>query len=795
MKVPQSLPRGINYLGHLGAKLRDLQGFKTLANELIQNADDVKTGVSAMTFNICNDALIVDNDGVFSDCGQIEQDECPWKEDSAKGHCCDFHRFRDVASGDKRAEEGTTGAFGIGFIAVYQITDQPELISAGRHWILHEDRPENERIQVCYDCVRCAGVQLPRTRFVFPWAKDQQTILRHKLNAQAITASDIDALFHELYRSLMPSMLFLKRLRTIALQRNGIEHRVFQRLDEGRSLILTDGQPARDRVWHILEGGFSEEAEGLRARHPGLIESKRSSQVIIAIPQENECKGLFCACLPTEQEIGFPFHINADFFPSNDRKRLNLSAGYEAEWNRAAIRAAAKTLAHHLERLPSLLGHRPFWVLLDSIKKVSDEAEKGSKELALAAFWKVLSARLKTLPVIFTTLGKWAIPNQCCLLLQKEERAAIPLLERLGIKIVSEDLRPYQALLRSDAVGVPVLGIPTLCQVLSEKGFDVPLEPQEWLSRFSDPNDLKTLWTEIALLRNRDKRTPNVRDEHDDLLKRLSIAPVQGNKLYPCQDAYNADPSTVALFSETDPELPFLSEDPGFEPLKDLCPIFDAAATISELDAIGPNGIALAWQEERLDLKNLFTWLENHRQEILGNPKLKESLRELVIYPGPKRLQQLAALALPGDFNDPLGLAEIVDLQALGGRREFLRDLGMPALDFKTYAARLPDALADLALPADKRRKAVFLLAERIGEIKDNQLIRDGLAGAPLVECTDGTFQKATACYFPSETVRSCLGGSVLTAVIPPPRPPPVKACMNGWVSQASREYLTFLSE
>ena len=41
MSAPQYLSRGIDYLGDLGAKLRDLQGYKTLANELIQNADDV----------------------------------------------------------------------------------------------------------------------------------------------------------------------------------------------------------------------------------------------------------------------------------------------------------------------------------------------------------------------------------------------------------------------------------------------------------------------------------------------------------------------------------------------------------------------------------------------------------------------------------------------------------------------------------------------------------------------------------------------------------------------------------
>ncbi len=110
MNAPVFLSRGIDYLGDLGAKLRDLQGYRTLAHELIQNADDAASATS-MSFDVRQDALVVDNDGVFTDCRRMELSECPWKEDEAKGHRCDFHRFRRVASGDKRDESGTTGAY------------------------------------------------------------------------------------------------------------------------------------------------------------------------------------------------------------------------------------------------------------------------------------------------------------------------------------------------------------------------------------------------------------------------------------------------------------------------------------------------------------------------------------------------------------------------------------------------------------------------------------------------------------------------------------------------------------
>src|SRR5689334_1445130 len=120
------LSRGMDYLGELGARLRDLQGYTSLAYELIQNAED-SGNASYISFNIRQDELVVDNDGVFSDCGTVEKPDCPWKTDPARGHMCDFHRFRLVAGGDKREQRHTIGAFGIGFTSVYQITDEPNV--------------------------------------------------------------------------------------------------------------------------------------------------------------------------------------------------------------------------------------------------------------------------------------------------------------------------------------------------------------------------------------------------------------------------------------------------------------------------------------------------------------------------------------------------------------------------------------------------------------------------------------------------------------------------------------------
>jgi len=106
---PEFLRQGVNYLGFLTQQLGPLRGIATLLHELIQNADDAKdeSGKLAATgiiFDIRDDAWEVTNDGYFLE--------------------SDFDGLQDVANANKRFRPGapTTGAFGVGFISVYQVT-------------------------------------------------------------------------------------------------------------------------------------------------------------------------------------------------------------------------------------------------------------------------------------------------------------------------------------------------------------------------------------------------------------------------------------------------------------------------------------------------------------------------------------------------------------------------------------------------------------------------------------------------------------------------------------------------
>ena len=105
---------------------------------------------------------------------------------------------------------------------------------------------------------------------------------------------------------------------------------------------------------------------------------------------------------------------------------------------------------------------------------------------------------------------------------------------------------------------------------------------------------------------------------------------------------------------------------------------------------------------------------------------------------------------LPGDFADTLGLAKLVDEDALGGQREFLLHLGVKKLDFRTYVLNyLSQALDDEELDPTKRKEALTDLAKRFGELREDDEVRDKLSSVRLVKCTDGEFRRADECYFP----------------------------------------------
>lgn len=609
---PEYLFQGFDYLGSLKGQLGDFRSITTLAHELIQNADDAKDdsgnlAATQITFDIRDDVLIVSNDAVFR-----EEDFC---------------RMQKVASYSKRSEPGdpTTGAFGVGFIAVYQFTDRPVIHSAGRRWTLRPEKREHQRIEQYRDpsITRDRG-----TVFQLPWAFEKSEV-REKLGVPQVDRNDIDSFVEELKNSLPKALLFLKKLNTIELLRSGDPvMRVKRVACSNTTRVYVDGV---SQNWRIMKGDFCREASQLKDQFPGYIEGNRRDHVRVAIPDSllDEDEDLLFATLPTEQSTGLPFHINADFFPQRDRKSIifedTRTHDYKSQWNRAAIQAAAAAAAvgDNLITLQDMFRDDAptFWGILARLQRIHREHGDDAR-IPIGAFWQKLSPSLPNLPVVYTESGKWVTPDQVYVPTSDKENEAVSAFGALGIEIVHRDLLQYYNILRS--IGVGLLRIEHIHGALQRMGM---------VDRIRSDNPLpagilELLWKGIhGVLEKTQGRTNRV--EAERLLKQCALAPGVDRRLWPCGSVYRADKHTRGLFA------PLVSRDAasflaveGIPLLQRLCSQFGPRSAIKELER--PEA---QWRNGSFDPAALLRWFDTRNRNSRLTEDLRERLSQLPIFP------------------------------------------------------------------------------------------------------------------------------------------------------------------
>jgi len=746
----QTLSRGNDHLGFIEATLRDLAGYSTLANELIQNADDA-TDADEMSFDIRNDALVVENNGVFRDCLQQELPECPWFVDPAVDVRCDFHSFRKVASRDKRNREGTTGAFGIGFIAVYQVTDRPQVISAGRHWTIRDELPEDQRILVCPGCPE-DGVT--GTRFVLPWARDPGSALRRAIRGPVITDASIDQIEQEIGLALPTGILFLRKLRSIDLRREGTALHQIERLTDHDRVLVSDGDELQE--WVLLTGDFSADAARIRGAAPeGRIEPKRSSTVTIAVPRGGEVSGVVAQGLPTQQVTGFPFHINADFFTSSDRKKIVLEADFQSDWNRAAVRGAASALASSLLRLRDVLGPTDLWKLIAAVQAAATPSRP--QDPVFAAFWEAVLAVLPTSEVAFGTDEQWHRPSQVFRSVQVAEAEAKEELAALGITLLREDLRSYTFSMPGPA-GFRNLTASDVAGSLRAAGLEGVVETEAIPELLRPPEAVARLLAAVDEL----LEPKRVSADGKAAIASSAIAPCRGGALGAPDSVFIADDATAGMFSAIG-DVQFVGPQAleAYPRVRELTRAFGVADAIEVLEGVAAVALRDSYSAGAFSPKAVLGWFAGRTAELETDTDLKARLAALPIYPAGAGLAPLSELVMVGNFEDPLELTEFVDLSALPGLRGFLETVGVDTLDLKTYLRRLPaqvDAFGD-ALGDEQRRLILRLLADRLGEFRDDEGIREGLRRLPLASTEHGWIHPDAA-YFASEDVANALGAT-----------------------------------
>lgn len=724
-----SLSRSSDHLGNLANVLKDLGGGATLLHELTQNANDAKA--DRIRFTASTDELTVWNSALFSDCGRQDLRQCPWKIENGQ-RSCDLHSFRQVAGRHKANDDTTTGAFGVGFTAVYQVTDHPELVSGGRHLVLDESRAEEERIQICTgNCGR--DHTSPGTTFYLPWAREH-TVLRRELGMSPLDDGDIVELTDQLHDAAGSTLVFLEHVTCLDVVTPSKCTTAKRERTEDRVTLSLDGDLSE---WLFLEG-TAEGAETLKANYD--LGGSRSALVQVAIPLNEAIVGRIYADLPTETPSGWSGHINATFFPRQDRKTVEFDgSGFRGKWNDLLVDTAARVVASRLETIASKLGHRVAWSYLVDAEQINRGIAKAEHPKAFGAFFARAKASVPALPIALLADGRSVVPAGSIVPRDEAEYEAVDVLLRLGLPIIDRSIRTQLLQVSRTEYGVRQLSAADVVNAIRDAGLTESWWPTE--ETVLDRSDVELILQLLNHLQDRGKTT--LLDAEADS---VAIVPCLDGSLAPANTVLRFGDDDRALFELLAPDLKTLDE----TKLAVMCPaLVDLCADITPAQAVEifdrDHDALAAGPLEVLD------WLENHRA-ALHDRSVQSRVRALPVFPSTTGgFKPLAELSLASNFEDVLGVADVVDRRRASGHEDLLRLLGAQELDAIEYLTRhvIPRAQAGDLGGALVRRILEIVYDARPG-LEANDAVRHLLSVAPLVCCTDGLTRPAVAVHSPN---------------------------------------------
>ncbi|MEV0353236.1 DUF3883 domain-containing protein [Nonomuraea sp. NPDC050680] len=721
----RTLSKSSNYLDALATALRDLGGATTIPHELTQNADDAGNATT-IRFAVTDEALTVWNDGTFTDCGE-DSDSCPLPKR------CDLHAFRRFAGRTKASDASTTGAFGVGFTSVYQITDAPELLYGDEHWILDETAQEHQRLRSCDgQCARTHGG--PGTTFVLPWARAASP-LRQKLEVPPVSDETIAELETALIDDARATVLFLQHVTSIELETTQGRFCI-EREEAEDGLVVHDG--ASSTRWLTIQSDFQTDARLLVERVAGFINPERPTTVTIAVPVGQSLKsGVLYATLPTQTSSGLPANVNAAFFPSTDRKSVRFeSSGYQSEWNYAAITAAARGLANEAGSIADRLGVPAFWEFLGGITDLSRGVGTDQPNHA-ATYLNALRQVVPRLPLVTTISGACALPKDALLPAETELYESGEVLAKIGLPVVAQHLhRRLHTHNMYTAYGIRQLTGRDVVEQLKFKGIteafassDGPLDRDELIQTL---NALNRIQGKVANL---------------DGVGHVAIVPCRkGMVAPPSQVVWPASKNDGTLFELLVDDLLIADVEtiethcPG---LQEACPPLDvacAARILQEVEA-EPLGILA---------DGLLEWLNRNLAGIVDTTT-RQKIAELPIFPTASGFAPLTKLSLPNDFPDPIGVASLVAGTVARDYRRLLSALGARPLDIVDYIRlhALPAAEAG-RISIDQATELLKLIAVHQAELTS---LQNRLTSAALVPCTDGRLYPAPEVHLPSSDI------------------------------------------
>lgn len=733
-------PQNTDFIGTLRTHLERLLGPLSLANELIQNAEDADA--TEIAFNFTDDALVVTNNKQFTKCLDINSPECDLEKP------CDFHSFATVLSGSKQDSVGKIGRFGIGFTAVYQITDSPSFSSGDIQWSMNPLADEKDRI---------AWEDIPavdRTEFTLPWVK-AQTELRNRLRSEPITKEKIKEFFERIRQDISISMLFLDHIETLTVLDKGNLSKSITKAKHGQMVTFTEG-PGKRRRWKRFTGDLADEIS------PDSLPERRKTKVEIAVSlDELKGDGLLFAFLPLEDEkTGLPFHIHADFFPSDERKRLLFEEDYKGNWNQKAIGKAAEVVAESVRELRDDLGHMSFWTFLNQTWRVDKSIadRNGAKEEQLRKFWPQVRESVVTFDSVFTSLSRWRLPsavNSFRAPKDVDEDILRQALEELGLDIVHPELSKFQKVL--EEIGVTLLEAQHVINKVNSCGLHSGSEVDSAPDWFKNADKRNALFDYLKELLSR--RKPTDKQESDrESLKSCPIAINQDGFTNSPKSLYKlGDPELLKIFHDLEFGGRFIADD-SHRLIYELTTELDLLDAISLMERLEDDEIEKFVERDPNAYKRLVRWLFDKASNGEAND-MRAALRNLKIWPSDGKFFSLGSLSVSGDFDDLLKIAKLVDLDLLGLSAQELKGLDANPLTFSTYITEHVKSYFEnnSDVPEDTREKLLTIIREKRKDWEDDT-VTSVISELPLIKCSDGHYYPANTVYFDESETHEVLG-------------------------------------
>ncbi len=737
-----------NLLGNIKSHLAGLQGYDVMALELIQNADDAKA--ESVVFDVTDQGLLVSNSGKFAYCGDLDK-ECAFLAEG--NYKCDYHRITDVGSGGKLNRSENIGRFGIGFVSTYQVTDHPEIRSAGIKLQLH---PEKGQWFV-------ESFEQPEgTTFFLPWADDPNTQARLALGVSHVSTAHIDQLVTDFEKVLRKSLLFLRHVRTAELRRNG-------KLLLACDLDRTDGSELTARFrpsgevehWHILRSDAADSAARLYATHPQLKYLGRGTKISIGmrINPEPLAEGLLYAFLPTEQSTGLPLHINADFFPESDRKAL-IFAGHQHEqaWNEMLIDVAATALARDPEGLLKMLGVVQFWQIM---ARAFDLTRPSNHPACFKLFWARMLTTASRARIAPAQGGSVHIPSDVFFPDKALNSTQVSALKEVGGQVITEDLRPFRTAVNQ--MGAPLLTFERLVGLLEQA-----MPPQtagtlqveeDRLEKFYRP-----LWGMINELFPEAITPPPATKAAIQRLLAIPFVVTEDLYAVTISQSFVAPAALEAgRVASLLPRLAIASRHVlGFAKIARQIRQLELGAVVSHLSSMcATDAIENVIGVEQEDLRGLYEMFADLDYNGNCDAAVYQSLRNLPIWLSGRGLIKASQALLPGNFTDPTGQADLLEISVLSASaREFVSSkLGVQTQTIEAFVQNVLPRFFNQEGPLDASK-----YARLIGEIANypallnDENIRRILGTLPIIPTQDGKWSLPTKTYRRTDDLVRVLG-------------------------------------